>query len=116
MGIKTFVAGSCLVVLAMFAMTEGAVADAIDGDWCFAADGRRLTIEGSDLTTPGGKRMTGDYDRHAFAYVAPAGEKSAGSKVFMVLIDDDTMILKIGAQPMSTGEGETWRRCAAQVS
>ena len=115
MGIKTLGVGLSLMALAIMAPAENAWADAIDGNWCFA-DGRRLIIEGSDLTTPGGKRMTGDYDRHAFAYVAPAGEKSAGSKVFMVLIDDDIMMLRIGTKPMSTGEGETWRRCSAQVS
>jgi len=115
MRMKTLGVGLCFVVFANVAALERAWADAIDGNWCFA-DGRRLSIEGSDLVTPGGKRMSGDYDRHAFQYVAPAGESSAGSKVFMVLIDEDTMLLKIGAQPLSTGEGETWRRCAPQVS
>jgi hypothetical protein len=111
---KTLAIGLALAALGYLATGEFARADAIDGDWCF--QNRRLSIEGPDLVTPGGKRMTGEYDRHAFQYVVPAGERGAGGKVFMVLIDDDTMMLKLGQQPMSTGEGETWRRCAPQVS
>ncbi len=112
MGLKTL---GVVASLALLAPAERAWADAIDGNWCFA-DGRRLSIQGSDLVTPGGKRMTGDYDRHAFAYVAPDGEKSAGSKVFMVLVDDDTMQLVIGAAPSASGAGETWRRCSGHIS
>jgi hypothetical protein len=104
-----------LATVALLAPTERAWADAIDGNWCFA-DGRRLSIQGADLVTPGGKYMTGDYDRHAFAYVAPDGENSAGSKVFMVLIDDDTMQRVIGGAPSASGQGEVWRRCAERMS
>lgn len=115
MGLRTLGFAASLVAFTLLAPAERAWADAIDGNWCFA-DGRRLSIQGSDLVTPGGKHMTGDYDRHAFAYVVPAGEKSAGSKVFMVLIDDDTMQLVVGAAPSASGQGETWRRCSGQIS
>ncbi len=115
MGLKTLGFMACLVTVALLAPAERASADAIDGNWCFA-DGRRMSIQGSDLVTPGGKHMTGDYDRHAFAYVAPAGENGAGSKVFMVLIDDDTMQLAMGAAPSASGKGEVWRRCSGQIS
>ena len=108
---------ACLVfaALALLVPMKRAWADAIDGNWC-SADGRRLSIQGSELRTPGGKRMKGEYDRHAYAYVIPTGETEAGAKAFMVLIDDDTMLLKLGAQPMSTGEGETWKRCSPPIS
>ena len=43
------------------------LADAIDGDWCHV-DGRRLSIAGPDIVTPGGMRTKGDYDRHHFNY------------------------------------------------
>jgi hypothetical protein len=75
--LKTLGFAASLATVALLAPTERAWADAIDGNWCFA-DGRRLSIQGADLVTPGGKYMTGDYDRHAFAYVAPDGENSAG--------------------------------------
>ncbi len=81
----------------------------LTGNWCFV-DGRRLSIQGSDLVTPGVKRLTGEYDRHAFAYVASDGEAGAGATVYMVLIDDDAVLLGIGAAPSVSGEGEIWRR------
>jgi hypothetical protein len=40
-----------------------AQADAIDGDWC-REDGKRMSIRGPDIVTPGGKAMRGDYSRH----------------------------------------------------
>lgn len=104
-----------LLVALMLAPVGAARADAIDGDWCFA-DGRRLSIRGPDLVTPGGTRMTGAYDRHAFEYVVPSGEAGSGATVFMVLIDEETMVLKLGARPMSMEEGETWKRCQERVS
>jgi hypothetical protein len=115
MSLKARFPMSGVAALMLLTPTGGAWADAIDGNWCFA-DGRRLSIQGPELMTPGGKRMKGEYDRHAFAYVIPAGETDAGAKAFMVLIDDDTMLLKLGAQPLSTGEGETWKRCSERIS
>jgi hypothetical protein len=105
----------CLVVLALLANAGPARADAIDGHWCFA-DGRRLSISGPDLVTPGGKRMTGDYDRHAFAYVVPGGEPGAGATVFMVQLDEETIWVKTGARPSAAGDSETWRRCSERIS
>mgnify|MGYP006186394969 CR=1 FL=1 len=62
-------------------------ADAIDGNWCHA-DGRNLAIKGPQLTTPGGKRIEGDYDRHGFTYVVPAFEPDAGATITMVLLSE----------------------------
>ena len=106
---------SGLVTLALLAPAGSAWADAIDGHWCFA-DGRRLSISGPDLVTPGGKRMTGDYDRHAFAYVVPDGELGAGSTVFMVQLNEETIWVKIGTPPSTASDSETWRRCSERVS
>jgi hypothetical protein len=106
---------SGLVTLALLAPAGQAWADAIDGNWCFA-DGRRMSISGPDLVTPGGKRMTGKYDRHAFAYVVPEGEAGAGSNVFMVQLDEETIWVKTGAPPSSAGDSETWRRCSERIS
>jgi hypothetical protein len=41
-----------------------ALADRIDGDWC-RADGKRMSIHGPDIVTPGGKQIQGDYTRHS---------------------------------------------------
>ncbi len=87
-----------------------ALADAIDGDWCHA-DGRRLSINGPDIVTPGGARLKGDYDRHHFSYVAPVSEPGAGAPVAMVLQGELQMELK-----PSSGDLQTWRRCGKPIS
>lgn len=53
---KTLVAALAFVLAA-----APALADAIDGDWCHTKDGRRFTIRGPEIVTPGGKKMQGDY-------------------------------------------------------
>ncbi len=115
MGWKSPGSVSGLVALALLAPAGHAWADAIDGHWCFA-DGRRLSIQRPDLVTPGGKRMTGEYDRHAFAYVVPAGATGAGATVFMVQLDEDTIWVKFGTPPSAAGDSETWRRCSERIS
>jgi hypothetical protein len=81
-------------------------ADAIDGHGC-AADGRVMTIAGASILTPGGTRMTGDYSRHAFSYVAPAGERDAGATIAMVLLNEETVRLN----PGNGAADEIWHRC-----
>ena len=85
-------------------------ADAIDGDWCHG-DGRRLSINGPDIVTPGGAHLKGDYDRHHFTYVVPSSEPDAGATVAMVLQSEIQMRLKPPA-----GEEQTWRRCGKPIS
>ena len=88
---------------------RAAVADAIDGNWCLD-NGSRLSINGSDIVTPGGRQIKGDYDRHHFSYVVPASEPGAGGTVAMVLLSEIQMRLK-----PPTGE-QLWRRCGKPVS
>lgn len=85
-------------------------ADAIDGNWCHA-DGRRLTIKGPQLTTPGGAEIEGDYDRHGFAYVVPAREPDTGATISMVLLSETEMRMKAPSNP-----DQLWRRCGKPVS
>ncbi len=101
-----------LIALALMPVFTGpAAADAIDGHWCYGS--RHLAIKGSTILTPGGKSMTGKYDRHAFLYTAPAGETEAGSQVFMVLRDEETMERRVGTE---TAPAQVWRRCTAPSS
>lgn len=93
-----------LAALALLSGAHGARADAIDGNWC-APDGRVLTIEGPQIVTPHGSAINGDYARHFFAYIVPAGEPDAGTRVDMTLLDETTMRLEAGKAP------EIWRRC-----
>lgn len=97
--------GSGLVAAAVL-NPGAAMADAIDGNWC-AADGRVMTITGPAIVTPGGRAISGDYARHAFAYVVPTGEADAGTEISMVLLNEDTIELS----PGPGAHHEIWHRC-----
>src|SRR6516164_6516342 len=80
-----------LIAILLVAASGGrALADVIDGDWCFP-DGRRFEIRGPDIVTPAGIRTTGDYSRHHFAYVVPKGDPDAGKTIDMRLMNETTV-------------------------
>ncbi len=95
--------------IALLLLAGPAHADQIDGEWC-NADGKSLHIEGPTIRIPSGATITGDYDRHGFAYVGPAGDPEAGIAVTMQQQSDDQMTLRrvTGGQ---ASDGEVWRRC-----
>ena len=98
--------------LGLTLVASPALADAIDGNWCHS-DGRRFSIRGPEIVTPGGKHMEGNYRRHWFSYTAPAPEPGAGQTIFMTLADENTVHLRLGEQ---TSAPETWVRCSPSVS
>lgn len=106
-----------LIFAAALLLPGVAQADAIDGRWCFS-DGRSLSIDGPDLMTPGGRAIKGLYDRHAFEYTAPAGERDAGAVVSMTLVSDDVLNLyrKTGGADAARSNAEVWLRCRQQMS
>jgi hypothetical protein len=104
LGLAMLAAAAALATLA-----APARADAIDGDWC-ADDGRHLSIRGPAITTPGGIETDGDYARHAFNYVVPEGEASAGQSVAMTLLNENTVDVQ------ADGRTETWLRCKPAIS
>ncbi len=108
MGPRIFVICGC-VAAAVWA--GPAQADALDGGWCYV-DGKRLFIDGETITTPGGNRITGDYQRHSFSYRIPPKEPGAGMMVHMEQLDEQTMHLTLGAGPgaRSGGTAQTWTR------
>ena len=109
--------GHLKIIAAAFGLTlfaAPAFADAIDGDWCYKPDGRRFSIRGPDIVTPGGARIQGDYSRHAFSYAVPASEPGAGKTVFMTLLDENTVHLRLGEA--FAANPETWIRCSPSVS
>lgn len=89
-------------------MSGPALADRIDGAWCLKL--RRMVIDGPNIQTPGGARITGDYARHFFRYTVPAGEAGAGSEVRMILHSEEEVEVQRG------GAAETWHRCGPSVS
>jgi hypothetical protein len=93
-------------------LTLPARADAIDGDWC-RADGKRMAIHGPDITTPGGKQIRGDYTRHSFSYVIPAGEAGAGETVQIILRNE---FLAHARQGTGDAPVQEWKRCSATIS
>ena len=107
--LKTIVAAFAPILLA-----GPAFADAIDGNWCHT-DGRRFSIRGPEIVTPGGKQMEGNYSRHAFSYAVPTPEPRAGETIFMTLLNENTVQLMHGnaaaAQPR-----EVWIRCSPSIS
>jgi hypothetical protein len=56
--------------------------------------------------------MQGDYSRHAFSYAVPAPDPGAGEIMFMILVDQNTVHLRLGA----AGATEVWLRCSPSVS
>lgn len=90
--------------------TAPALADRIDGDWCYKS--LSFTIDGPSIVTPGGTRMTGEYDRHGFRYVVPAGEADSGARIDMTQFNDTT--IQVTTTPNTTAGAartEIWKRC-----
>lgn len=88
-----------------------AYADSIDGAWC-QEKGKRVMINGPSIVTPGGTRMQGNYDRHGFTYVVPAGEAGAGTTIEMRLLGEHAMQSRSGGSSAI----EDWQRCGPATS
>jgi hypothetical protein len=101
------------VAFALMVFAAPAFADAIDGDWC-QKDGRRLSIRGPQIVTPGGKQLEGEYARHSFSFIVPPTEPGAGETAFMQLLDENTVHLRHGTAADSVPE--TWIRCSPSTS
>ncbi len=82
-----------------------ALADSLDGDWCHADHGK-LTIDGSTIITPAGRKLTGEYGRHRFIYDAPAGGWNGGKRIVIQQFSDHLMELKAGE-----GNAAPWKPC-----
>jgi hypothetical protein len=95
----------------LFGFIQPVFADAIDGDWC-RADGKRMTIRGPAIVTPGGQQTNGDYSRHFFSYVIPPSEAGAGATVSIQLLGEYLAHARQGAD----GVVQEWRRCQPGVS
>lgn len=104
---------TALVAFAAAAALAGSAAhaDQIDGSWCSPA-GESITVEGQSITTPGGARIVGYYDRHHVAFTIPEGEGRAGDLFEASQIDDDRISVTLTAKPAGTrGQPEVWTKC-----
>lgn len=103
-----------VVLAAAFTLAASAArADAIDGDWCAVESAQRMSIQGPSITTPGGNRIQGNYTRHAFDYVVPAGEAGSGESINIVLRGEYLAFSRQGAADAPVKE---WRRCQPGIS
>jgi hypothetical protein len=100
-----------LVGVLLVATTTFAAADQIDGSWC-SPSGSSMTIEGSQIVTPGGQSITGRYNRHHVDYEVPQGETNAGSRVSAdQLNDEEIRVIVLGKDPAANQPSEIWTRC-----
>lgn len=98
------------VVLSLLLVSSlPALADRLDGGWC-GGGGKQIRINGPEITLPSGKVMQGDYRRHTFDYISPAGESDAGTKVRIQQLNDEQMQL-YRSNGGTTAEPELWQRC-----
>ncbi len=97
--------------LLLIAGASAAHADAIGGNWC-RPDGKRMSIRGPEIVTPGGTAMRGDYTRHYFTYVIPPGEPDAGATMSIQLRGEHLAHARAGDDAPVV----EWRRCSADVS
>jgi len=95
----------CLAICFLLASSGLVYADSLDGDWCNPIDGK-LTIDGSTISTPGGKSVAGNYGRHRFEYTAPDDDWQAGQSIVIQQFNEQLMELSVGDQP-----GRKWRPC-----
>ena len=105
------------LAFAIATLSTPALADSIDGNWCFS-DGRSFSIKGADIVTPSGNQILGNYDRHAFSYVVPDSEPSAGARIAMSLRDQMTLDLtqEAGSTGGSALQVQVWKRCTPTTS
>ncbi|MGA2793298.1 MAG: hypothetical protein ABSE69_07140 [Roseiarcus sp.] len=96
-----------LVAVMLIGWAGAARADVIDGNWC--NEGRHFSISGPTIVTTEGTKTQGNYSRHAFTYTIPPQDPSAGAQVFVALLNETTVRLRIGADPAAPTQ--IWRRC-----
>jgi hypothetical protein len=101
-----------VVAAAMALQTGVGHADAIDGDWC-STDGMRMSIRGEKITIPSGKQVEGNYSRHAFDYVVPAGDNGSGDVVSIILRSE---YLALSRQGLAEAPLREWHRCKESIS
>jgi len=102
-------------LLAGFAGTGPAAANgtdgAINGAWC-SPDGKRITIDGTTVTTPGGNTVTGEDRGRAFRFVLPDGEFDAGTEIWLELEDSGNLrVSRLKDTTLGPPPHDEWTRC-----
>lgn len=105
------------VAMCWVALGKGGRADIVDGNWC-SGDGRRLSIVGEDVSTPGGTKLKAEYGRHHVLYKQPLFEMYGGRIVDIVLVSPDVIHVRYLKGPTEYDEvpAEEWTRCKEPLS
>ena len=72
-----------------------------------------MKIRGPEITTPGGTLTRGDYTRHSFVYVIPAGEAGAGETISIILLSEYLAHARQGGPDAPI---VVWNRCPPGVA
>ena len=106
---RSFLKFSLFAALAL--VPAHALADRIDGDWCDPS-GAHLKIDGPQIQLGANPPIMGKYSRHAFSYIAPAGDVEAGKEILFLQRSEEEM--RRVREPNAMPEHEDiWRRCQA---
>lgn len=103
---------AALLSLALSSAAAVAEADSLDGRWC-SPDGRRITVTGLAVITPGGREVIGRYSQKAFAFVMPEREWDGGKTFWMELKTSNSARVSVQS-PHHEGPPphDLWRRCS----
>ena len=104
--------GLVLGLFLMMAVSARPVqAHALDGTWC-SGDGRRITVDGTAVITPGGGRATGAYSQFAFSFKLPDGERPAGATIWMEPKGPNAArVSTVGRDQQGPPPHGLWHRC-----
>ena len=78
------------LAVALLLPAGAARADSLDGRWC-TFDGRRMSIDGPEITGPGNVHVTGEYVRGALVYGLPGPGPGSVSRVFLTELDEESL-------------------------
>jgi len=101
-----------VLTVALLLPAGAARADSLDGRWC-TFDGRRMSIEGPEVTVPGRGSMIGEYVRGALVYGMPGPEPGSMSRVFLTELDQERLEV---ATSGTAAKREIWHRCGPPIA
>ena len=100
-----------LVIAGLFLTTQPALADKIDGNWC-SAKGKSISVDGSNVVTPGGRSIVANYTRHHVDFIIPEGEAGAGDTFSADQLNHEEISVSIIPQSgTDKGQAEIWTVC-----
>lgn len=81
--------------MAMASLGGTVSGDVLNGHWC-AEDGRRIVIDGRNITTPDGTRVRGEYGAHHVVFLMPGtGGHSDRREADVILLSDNLAYIRV---------------------